>query len=646
MHVKPIGTSHWTKQHFKIDSGAYGNLMPLSMYKSLYNPVPSSTTVNSAVCLLDYNKCEIKQLGTCVVSAKYRSNVKWVPFYIVSDKLKPIIGVSDALSLGLTFFHHPICIDWQSNLTNSVDSIHSNAGSTLHTGTGTGTGMGIVNLSTQEFTMDTLTKQAIVSHSKYVSLFSEIGHFRCSPVHITMRQNATSVQKPPRRVPIAMKDKFKQELDAMGSQGIISKYDGHDISPEWLNSCVIVKKPNCSLRICLDPTNLNKDIIRPVCNSQTMDDVVHRLQGAKFFTVFNTSKGFFHIPLGQESKLLTVMLTPFGIYVYNILAMGLSNATDLFETCICEVLQGSNVCTNITDDILVYGSTYDEFKNNVLAFLDPCVQEDMHLNPGKVKLDCHEVSFFGNTLSKDALSPDNRKVELIQQWPTPTNYKELQSFLGTINYLSIFLAFLSDVCAPLQTLLKKGTEFIWTLVHQHAFDQIKLRVSNDVKLQFYNANKPLYIQMDMSNKGIGVVMLQEDSIVWNESKSEIPTNLIPILYAGKTLSTTESNYSNIEHELLGLLFAVTHFKHFTYGRPVHIITDHKPLVPLFRKSLVDSSPWLTRMLVQLLDFTLDVTYQPGAQMHLSDTLSRLSTHDKNEDETIANSDVSIHATEE
>ena len=205
-----------------------------------------------------------------------------------------------------------------------------------------------------------------------------------------------------------------------------------NVSLEWLNSFVIVKKPNGSLGICLDPTDLNKDIIRPVCNSQTMDDVVHRLKDAKYFTVFDTSKGFFHI------LLLTAMLTPFGIYVHNILAMGLSNATDLFETCICEVLQGLNGCTNIANDVLVYGATYDEFKNNVLAFLDCCVQEDMHLNPDMVKMDCHKVPFFRNVLSKDGLSPDNTKVQLIKDWPMPTNHKELQSFLGTVNYQSRF----------------------------------------------------------------------------------------------------------------------------------------------------------------------------------------------------------------
>ena len=139
VQLKTIGfnQSYWTKQHFKIDSGACGNLMPLSMYKSLYSRVPSVTTLNSAVCLLDYNRKEIKQLGTCVVNVKFRSIVKCLHFCVVPDRLKPIIGVSDALALGLTSFHCPIYTDWQSDsvLTNSLDSIHSNAGSAVHTGT-------------------------------------------------------------------------------------------------------------------------------------------------------------------------------------------------------------------------------------------------------------------------------------------------------------------------------------------------------------------------------------------------------------------------------------------------------------------------------------------------------------------------------
>ena len=145
--------------------------MSLHMFKSLYNRLPSSTTVNSAVHLLDYNQQEIKRLSTCVVSVRFSSSATHLHFYVVPDRLKPIIGVTDALALGLTSFHCPVYTDWHSNsdLTNSVDSIHPNANSTVCTGTG----KGIVNSTTREFIMDTLTKQAITNHTNNVSTSSE-----------------------------------------------------------------------------------------------------------------------------------------------------------------------------------------------------------------------------------------------------------------------------------------------------------------------------------------------------------------------------------------------------------------------------------------------------------------------------------------
>ena len=414
--------------------------------------------------------------------------------------------MSDALNLKLTTFHCPVYNNWHDkqkmDLTPSVDSINPSSCTELHS---------------TDATLN-FTKESIVNHPKYAHLFRGIGRFKCNPVHIMTKQNGVPIQKPPRKVPIAMRDQFKKELDSMEEQGIISKFDGQDISPEWLNSFVIVIKPNGTLRICLDPTDLNKEIVCPVCNSQTIDDVVDQLWDAKYFAVFDTSKGFFHVPLDQESKMLTAMLTPFGIYIYNVLAMGLSNATDLFETCIREILDGLSGVTNIADDVLVFGRTESEFKTIMTSFLDRCVEQDMHLNADKIQINCEAVPLVRNTLSKDGLSPDLNKVRLIQEWPIPQNQKELQSFLGTVNYLSQFLIFLSDLRAPLQNLLKKDNEFMWTSTHQNAFDQLKLHVSNDVKLQFYDCRKPLYLGVDTSKKGIGVTMLQEDCIVQNTSR--------------------------------------------------------------------------------------------------------------------------------
>ena len=262
-----------------------------------------------------------------------------------------------------------------------------------------------------------------------------------------------------------------------------------------------------------------------------------------------------------------------------------------------------------------------------------------------MQINTDNVPFFGHVLTKDGIQPDESKVKLILDWPIPENQKELQQFMGSVNYLLKFLAFLSDLHAPLQPLLKKDSEFIWTDTHTVAFNHIKEHVSNDVKLQFFDSSKPLFIKVNASKRGIGAVMLQCNPIIKNSSSTEIPNNLHPISYASKTLSKTESNYSNIERELLGVVFAVTHFKHFTYGRQVTIISDHKPLVSLFKKSLTSSSPRLSSMLLQILDYDLSIVYQEGSKMHLSDAISRLSSHQLDKGLTLPGMDIIVHEVE-
>ena len=141
-------------------------------------------------------------------------------------------------------------------------------------------------------------------------------------------------------------------------------------------------------------------------------------------------------------------------------------------------------------------------------------------------------------------------------------------------------------------------------------------------------------------------MLQPDNSVENTSCTEVPNNLRPVFYASKTLTATESNYSNMEHEMLGVVFSVLHFKHFTYGTQVYIVTDHKPPIMLFAKNLATTSPRLSRMLIKILDYVVVLHHQEGNKMHLSDEISRLSVHDsdaaKSKPKPIADFNISIH----
>ena len=140
-------------------------------------------------------------------------------------------------------------------------------------------------------------------------------------------------------------------------------------------------------------------------------------------------------------------------------------------------------------------------------------------------------------------------------------------------------------------------------------------------LKYFNSNLSIYIETDASEKGIGVMMLQPDNSVENTSYTEVPNNLRPVFYASKTLTMTESNYSNVECEMLGVVFSVLHFKHFMYGRQIHIITDHKPLITLFAKNLATTLPRLSCMLIKILDYVLVLHHQEGTKMHLSDAIS-------------------------
>ena len=161
---------------------------------------------------------------------------------------------------------------------------------------------------------------------------------------------------------------------------------------------------------------------------RTLEEIIDLLKGSLYFAVFDSTKSFFHVPIDDDSRQLTAMLTPIGIYLYNVLAMGLSNATNIFETCMRNIVDGLQGVINIADDILVYASDYDVFKSNVVSFLDHCVEHDLHLNLDKIRINVDSVPFFGQTLTKNGLMMDENKWKVIQDWPVLTNIKELQSF--------------------------------------------------------------------------------------------------------------------------------------------------------------------------------------------------------------------------
>ena len=181
------------------------------------------------------------------------------------------------------------------------------------------------------------------------------------------------------------------------------------------------------------------------------------------------------------------------------------------------------------------------------------------LNPRKFKFKCTMVPFFGNVVSDQGILPDPKKVQSIKNWPSPKSFKELQSFLGAVNYLSKFIPELSSLKSPLQGLIKKDSEYLWTRTHEQTCNRIKEAAIESTLLSHYDKSIPIFIEVDASGQGLGAVLLQ-GSVSNEELKQVFQTDgkylkfrnkLKPIAFASKSLSEAEQGYSNIERELLG-----------------------------------------------------------------------------------------------
>ena len=202
-------------------------------------------------------------------------------------------------------------------------------------------------------------KSRKVRHSKRnlkkntLTLFKGIG-LMDGEITIKLKDGAVPHIEPIRRVPHTMQEPLKAELDKLVNEKILHKVDISELI-EWLNSFVCMKKANGKIRQCLVPTHLNKWIIRPRHTAKLVDDILHNLNGAKYFSVVDSTSSFFNYNLDEESSKLTTFGTPFGYYRYLRMPMAASLSSDVYQYKMDGHLEGIENCTTIADDIIMYG---------------------------------------------------------------------------------------------------------------------------------------------------------------------------------------------------------------------------------------------------------------------------------------------------
>ena len=237
------------------------------------------------------------------------------------------------------------------------------------------------------------------------------------------------------------------------------------------------------------------------------------------------------------------------------------------------LLQGTEEAVVYLDDILVTGKCQDQHLQRLEEVLQRLSTAGLLLKRVKCQFMVPSVQYLGVTIDAEGTHLNKDKVRAIQEAPAPTSVKELKAFLGLPNYYSKFLHNISSILVPLYKLLKKGVKWHWGKERETAFKESKRVLISQKVLIHYDARKPLILACDASPVGIGPVLSHQQ-----DDGSERP-----IAFASRTLTTAEQKYAKIEREGLAVVFGVTRFHEYIYGRHFTLVSDHKPLLSLFNE---------------------------------------------------------------
>lgn len=294
---------------------------------------------------------------------------------------------------------------------------------------------------------------------KYDCIFHGYGKIG-GAVSLEVDRNVPPQIQQPRRIPIALRGKLRDELDKLEADGIIVKEPRHT---DWVSNILLVNRSSSgeSFRICLDPVPLNKALKRPNLQFLTLDEVLPELGKAKVFSTVDAKKGFWHVELDEPSSLLTTFWTPYGRYRWTRLPFGISSAPEIFQMKLREVIEGLDGIECLADDLLIFGcgETIEEavkdHHRRLAQLFARLKQHNVKLNRSKMNLCQTSVKFFGHILSENGLRADDSKLSAIQNFPSPKDRKELLRFVGMINYLGRFIPNLRANLVVLRGLLSE-----------------------------------------------------------------------------------------------------------------------------------------------------------------------------------------------
>jgi hypothetical protein len=579
-----------------LDSGSESELVRIDLLKSLNlekDIVWNNSSAQGVGGLLNL-------LGTISLDINIAGIIKTLKFDVVDEKFQYVmlIGIQGLSSMGISW-------DFNNNII-SMNDIQ-------------------IQLDDVDYKYINNQIREIQLIMKYKSIFTEptfnekIPHAKVDPHVIRVVDNIPCSD--PRRPHLSLK-----------SQAFLNEMNEKYIKCGWLepaedsmyacNPVVIWKGQKGRYTCNFGP--INNKIMDDPYPLRRIDDLLQDVEGMKFISIVDLDKGYFQIPLSEESKKYMTIRTPsHGLLQWKVLAMGEKTAPARFQRTMDKViaeihpssLSKDCIVKAYIDDIIICTKIDDPIihQKDIEVVLKSFQKRKLRVNMKKCKLFRSKINYLGHQISTEGIQPIDHKLTKMIKIPYPNNKTEVKRILGTINEYRKFLPNIAHSCEPLHNLLRDNSDIQFNdQIVRDAIDAIRKKLSEAPILKLINKKSSMFIiESDASNYAIGGVLKQ---VVDNTEQC--------CMYYSRTLQEAERRYDTSNKEMLASIESFKFFLPWIHGGKVTIRTDHKPNISYTKKRIEEMNGRQLRWLDIINENDLKFEYRPGSKMTIPDILSR------------------------